>query len=322
MSEKSYYKADSADFQERKRIFYDFLKSDDTGYTAKTKSMLMERKTRLMVNLNDLRDFRKTGLDMNEVVNSFIKRPIDYINPWHSALSEFAMSLLDNMDESSAITSSIEKDKTKSLEGRFTIGTEGSFGGNRVTPRDLNSRRLGQLVCVEGIATKCTRVRPKVNKTVHYCERTGAYMERSFYDHTSRLVAPATGSAYPTKTDQGDPLITEFGYSTYTDSQTLAIQEMPEKSPAGLLPMSIDVILEGDVCDSCKPGDRIRVSGVYMALSNSGNSGEVSGFRTVLIANAVSPLIKQDEVVRYGGSKGEMGFDHGLPVQMSKYLNV
>ena len=192
MSEKSYYKADSADFQERKRIFSDFLKSEN--YTAKTISMLRDRKTRLMVNLNDFRSSRSRGLDMKEVVNSFIKRPIDYMNPWHSALSEFAMALLDKM---ATIASSIEKDTTKSLEGRVTIGTEGSFGGNRVTPRELNSRRLGQLVCVEGIATKCTRVRPKVNKTVHYCERTGAYMERSFYDHTSRLVAPATGSANP-----------------------------------------------------------------------------------------------------------------------------
>ena len=70
MSEKSYYKADSADFQERKRIFSDFLKSEN--YTAKTISMLRDRKTRLMVNLNDFRDFRSRGLDMKEVVNSLL----------------------------------------------------------------------------------------------------------------------------------------------------------------------------------------------------------------------------------------------------------
>ena len=70
MSEKSYCKADSADFQERKRIFSDFLKSEN--YTAKTISMLRDRKTRLMVNLNDFRDFRSRGLDMKEVVNSLL----------------------------------------------------------------------------------------------------------------------------------------------------------------------------------------------------------------------------------------------------------
>jgi len=39
---------------------------------------------------------------------------------------------------------------------RFHLGLEGSFGANKVTPRQLMASHLGQLVCVEGIVTKCT----------------------------------------------------------------------------------------------------------------------------------------------------------------------
>lgn len=41
-------------------------------------------------------------------------------------------------------------------------GFDGAFGQNHVSPRGLSSRKLAQLVCVEGIVTKCSLVRPKV----------------------------------------------------------------------------------------------------------------------------------------------------------------
>ena len=37
----------------------------------------------------------------------------------------------------------------------FFVGFEGNFGGKHVTPRSLSARHLGNLICVEGIVTKC-----------------------------------------------------------------------------------------------------------------------------------------------------------------------
>ncbi len=134
-------------------------------------------------------------------------------------------------------------------------------------------------------------MRPKVQKTVHYCDKTSIHSEMVYHDATSLTGFP-TSAIYPTKDLEGNPLTTEFGLSTYDDHQTLVIQEMPERAPAGLLPSSIDVVLDSDLVDQCKPGDRVSIVGVYRALPSK-SQGQTSGiFKSVLIANHVRHLGK------------------------------
>lgn len=40
-------------------------------------------------------------------------------------------------------------------QDEFYISFEGSFGDKHVTPRTLTTRYLGNMICVEGIVTKC-----------------------------------------------------------------------------------------------------------------------------------------------------------------------
>lgn len=136
-------------------------------------------------------------------------------------------------------------------------------------------------------------------KSIHYCAATQKFSERKYTDLTS-LNAVVTAPVYPTKDVDGNLLETEYGLCVYRDHQVLTIQEMPEKAPAGQLPRAVEVILDDDLADKCKPGDRVQIVGLYRCLPSK-RSGYTTGmFRTVVIANYVSLLTKESKFVLSG----------------------
>ena len=65
-------------------------------------------------------------------------------------------------------------------EQTIKVGFTGEFGPNRVSPRELTSSLISSLVNVEGIVTKCSLVRPKVVKSVHFSETTGQFVTKQY----------------------------------------------------------------------------------------------------------------------------------------------
>ncbi|KAG7316787.1 hypothetical protein KOW79_020328 [Hemibagrus wyckioides] len=276
---------DDHEMREAQRDYLDFLDDDqDQGiYQSKVRDMISENKFRLIVNINDLRR-------RNEA------RAAKLLNNSFNELLAFQRALKD-------LVASVDATYAKQFE-EFFIGLEGSFGSKHVTPRTLTSRLLGSMVCVEGIITKCSLVRPKVVRSVHYCPATKKTLERKYTDMTSLDAFPSS-SIYPTKDEENNPLETEFGLSIYKDHQTITVQEMPEKAPAGQLPRSVDIILDNDLVDAAKPGDRVQIIGTYRCLPGK-KGGFTSGtFRTIMIAcqvkqmsKEVTPYFSADDVVK------------------------
>ncbi len=64
----------------------------------------------------------------------------------------------------------------------YHINFEGHFGRNLVTPRGLKANLINQMVSVQGIVTRISIVKPKIQTSVHYCEATKKGMVRHYYD--------------------------------------------------------------------------------------------------------------------------------------------
>ena len=189
-----------------------------------------------------------------------------------------------------------DPDLLKQGEGtEIKISFEGSFGRNSVSPRGLNSTQLNNLVEVEGIVTKCSSVRPKLVKSVHLTEKE-SYVTHVYRDANSleiglvegnRLHLP-TAVSVPTHDANGDNMAMEHGLCEYKDYQTITLQEMPERARVGQLPRSVEVILEHDLVDHVKPGDRVQCIGVYRPVARTHVNGAIKPiFGTHLLCNSL-----------------------------------
>lgn len=201
---------------------------------------------------------------------------INEIRQFDKDLSNFILN-----DPSSCIPW-FEEEVKKTLEMKH-IGFTGALGMNSLNPRTISSSFISKMLCIEGIVTSVSLVRPKLKKSVHYCEIDKQFSEKDYRDGTMITKLPPTNFIYPLKDANTNPLSSEFGMSEYIDFQTINLQEMPENSLSGQVPRSIECILTEDLVDTAKPGDRIKVYGIYKSFCY-GNIQFPNQFRTVLIA--------------------------------------
>jgi DNA replication licensing factor MCM3 len=230
--------------------------------------MLQKNLRRLVVNIDHVRDHNP------EMADGLLNDPFEYTLAFNHALKEIVKTLPQ-----------ARPDQTDP-DVLYYCAWAGSFGLNACNPRTLSSQHLNSMVSIEGIVTRCSLIRPKVVKSVHYNEARNIFHFREYRDQTMTN-GVTTSSVYPQEDDAGNPLLTEYGLCTYRDHQTISIQEMPERAPAGQLPRGVDVILDDDLVDKVKPGDRVQLVGIYRTLGNRNTNHNSALFKTVLLANNV-----------------------------------
>jgi DNA replication licensing factor MCM3 len=230
--------------------------------------MLNRSLRRLTVSIDEIRSHNR------ELADGLLNQPFEFAEAFDRALKDVVRTFTD-------------RPKAETSEDVvYYCAYIGSFGEFSVNPRTLSSNQLNHMVSLEGIVTKTSLVRPKVVKSVHYNENKQKFHSREYRDQTMTTGAAST-SVYPTEDEEGNPLVTEYGYCIYRDHQTISIQEMPERAPAGQLPRSVDVILDDDLVDRVKPGDRIQLVGIYRSLGNRNAGAGSSTFRTLILANNI-----------------------------------
>ncbi|KAI8624295.1 MCM2/3/5 family-domain-containing protein [Xylariaceae sp. FL1651] len=257
--------------KERIRLAEEFLDPHDQharSYRSDIILMLQKNQRRLVVNLDHVRDHN------TELAEGLLFDPFNYTIAFDYALKETVKTIPQ-----------ARPDQTDP-DVQYYCAWAGSFGLNACNPRTLSSNHLNHMVSIEGIVTRCSLIRPKVVKSVHYNEKKNIFHFRPYSDQTMTN-GVTTSNVYPQEDDEGNPLQTEYGWSTYRDHQTISIQEMPERAPAGQLPRGVDVILDDDLVDRVKPGDRVQLVGIFRTLGNRNTNHNSALFKTVVLANNI-----------------------------------
>ena len=101
----------------------------------------------------------------------------------------------------------------------YKIGFSGNLGKNHVNPRGLTSKRLNTLLSCKGIVTRITIVRPKLTKSVHWCDTNNKSTIRFYNDEYNLGEDLSLGlpNGYPLKDMEGNKLTPEFGYHQFKD---------------------------------------------------------------------------------------------------------
>ena len=257
--------------------------------------------SRVTIDINRMRESDPS------LVKMVLKNPLKIIPLMEKKLDEISTSFKGEKVQSNTIQSKKEE--------KMHLNLQGMLGTHLVSPRGLTAELTNQYVGVQGIVTRISEVRSKLIYSVHYCEETKKGNIKEYNDQmkiaesTNTYGQPLNGNfevgkasgfmnnAIPQRDINHNPLTLEYGHSKFKNNQTILLQEPPERTPLGQLPRSVEVILEGDLVDKVKPGDRIQVNGVFKTIStmSTNTSGSV---KTVLIGTNIQTLnndIQQNE---------------------------
>ena len=106
------------------------------NYREAIKRMLDMEQVRLIVNLDDLRDYDRSYAD------GLLMNPMEFLPAIDAALLQLVQALHDPLKHD--------------IHGKeYYCGLRGSFGQQHCNPRTLRSHQIGKMVSLEGIVTRC-----------------------------------------------------------------------------------------------------------------------------------------------------------------------
>ncbi len=167
----------------------------------------------------------------------------------------------------------------------------------RLKIRDIRSEDIGKLVCIEGLVTKATEVRPKIVVAVFECP---------FCHHVFSLEQSGREFKEPTECDQESggcgrkiqhfKLLVE--QCKFANAQKIRLQESPEELRGGELPQVIDVHLEDDLTGVVSPGDRVIITGILRSYQRSSKFGKTPFFDIYLEGNSLEQKEEEFEEIK------------------------
>lgn len=180
--------------------------------------------------------------------------------------------------------------------------------------RSLRQLHLNQLIRTHGVVTSTTSVLPQLRVVKYDCNKCG-YLLGPFVQSQDHELKPGSCP----ECQSSGPFSVNMEETIYQNYQRICIQEPPGKVTAGRVPRSKDVILLGDLCDSCRPGDEIELTGVY-TNSYDGSLNVANGFPVFSTVISANHILKKDNWNSVSSSLTEDELKE--IVKLSKDINI
>ncbi|KAF7458384.1 DNA replication licensing factor MCM2 [Cryptosporidium felis] len=135
--------------------------------------------------------------------------------------------------------------------------------------RDLRVEWLNQLIRVSGIITRRTDILTRFKTLFMECVKCGCDSLGPFEDNPlfegvlsdNNSIMKSIGKC--TDCQSKGPFMINREKTIYENYQKLTIQESPGSVPAGRVPRSREIIVNGDLVDYACPGEEIIITGIY-----------------------------------------------------------
>jgi len=150
--------------------------------------------------------------------------------------------------------------------------------------RDLRRSHLDSMVKVHGVVTRRSAVSPQLSIAYYKCTQCPQIQGPIYIDPDQPAPAPPDSCG---RCENPRPLRLHPTMSLYRNTQRLKLQETPGSVPAGRVPRSVTVIVADDLVDAARPGEPVRVTGVYTASQQQQHQQYFPVFGTSLTANHV-----------------------------------
>ncbi|GJE87730.1 MCM family DNA replication licensing factor [Phanerochaete sordida] len=268
---------------ETERLFLEFLLQYRVGgefiYRDKLRANLLLKQHQLEV------DLRHVGLFNDELAHAIQERPAEILPLFETAAAKAARMILFPLAGGSETTTEAAMQSIPNIQILIKSGM------NLQQFRDLAANTMNKLVRIPGIVIAASVLSSRATKLHLQCRAC----------RSTKIISPPGGlGGIGGGSDRGlprvcdapeqegqkkdcpmDPYLIIHSKSSFTDHQTLKLQEAPDMVPVGELPrhmiLSADRYLTGQVV----PGSRVIATGIYSTFQSSKNkSAGAAALRT------------------------------------------
>lgn len=301
-----------------KTFLRDFYVDNDAGknfvYSKQLKNLAHREQVSLVIDVDDIVDFdpdladgivdntqRYTlifGEAVQELLPEFKEREVvskDALDIYieHRLLME---QRNQRADGGQAITRDPRNKYPPELLRRFEIFFKATSRQKHSSVRDIKADSIGKLVCVKGIVTRATEVKPKMSVATYTCDTCGneTYQPIAAQTFMPLLMCP---SQECTTNKSGGRLYLQSRGSKFIKFQEVKIQEHSDQVPVGNIPRSMTVICKGEVTRQTQPGDHVSITGVFLPMMKTGFNQITAGLLsdTFLEAHRIVKMNKTED---------------------------